>query len=94
MTDLKSLHESLRQFAEDEKNSDGTDKDMYRQLKEITANKIKALIETEVKPKSKVYGALEDVPKSLFDAGFIDEEHVSFEQTDFGVFDIGRCLKF
>ena len=54
MTDLKSLHESLRQFAEDEKNSEGTDKDMYRQLKEITANKIKDLIETEVGPRMRL----------------------------------------
>ena len=60
MTDLKSLHESLRQFAEDEKNSEGTDKDMYRQLKEITANKIKALIETEVKPKIEPSGLVQD----------------------------------
>ena len=53
----------------------------------------RCVIGTELKPKSKVYGAVEDVPKSLFDAGFIDEEHLSFEQTDFGVFDIGKCLK-
>ena len=61
MTDLKDLRESLRQFAEDEKNSDNeTDKSMYRQLKEITANKIKALIETEVKPRIESSGLIQD----------------------------------
>ena len=44
--------------------------------------------ETVVRPKWKAYGGVEDVPKELFEAGYIDECHLNFKQSHFGVFDI------
>ena len=60
MTDLASLNEALLKYTECEKTTDGADKDMFRVLKETTATKIKALIETEVKPRIESSGLIQD----------------------------------
>ena len=60
MTDLASLNEALLKYTECEKATDGADKDMFRVLKETTATKIKALIETEVKPRIEPSSLIQD----------------------------------
>ena len=44
--------------------------------------------ETTVKPISKPYGAPVNTPAELFEAGFIKEEHLTYKQDWYGVFDI------
>ena len=47
--------------------------------------------ETTVKPISKPYGAPVNTPAELFEAGYINEEHLTYKQDWYGVYDIETC---
>ena len=57
-------------------------------LKRHTDNETACTTEPTIKPKSRTYGASENVPQELFEAGYIDECHLNFKQPNFGCFDI------